>query len=73
MSGVVVPAHTPPPIIELLHREIGKAMIEPDAARKLASLGFDTVDSTPEEFSNRIQTEIPKWAKVIQTAGIKAQ
>ena len=73
ISGVVVPAHTPPPIVELLHREIGKAMIEPEAARKLASLGFDTIDSTPEEFSSRIQTEIPKWAKVIQTAGIKAE
>ena len=73
MSGVVVPAHTPPPIIELLHREIGKAMIEPEAAQKLASLGFDTIDTTPEEFSSRIQTEIPKWAKVIQAAGIKAE
>ena len=73
MSGVVVPAHTPPPIIELLHREIGKAMIEPEAAQKLTSLGFDTIDTTPEEFSSRIQTEIPKWAKVIQTAGIKAE
>ena len=73
MSGVVVPAHTPPPIIELLHREIGKAMIEPEAAQKTASLGFDTIDTTPEEFSSRIQTEIPKWAKVIQTAGIKAE
>ena len=73
MSGVVVPAHTPPPIIELLHHEIGKAMIEPEAAQKLASLGFDTIDTTPEEFSSRIQTEIPKWAKVIQTAGIKAE
>ncbi len=73
MSGVVVPAHTPSPIIELLHREIGKAMIEPEAAQKLASLGFDTIDTTPEEFSSRIQTEIPKWAKVIQTAGIKAE
>jgi len=73
MSGVVVPAHTPSPIIELLNREIGKAMIEPEAAQKLASLGFDTIDTTPEEFSSRIQTEIPKWAKVIQTAGIKAE
>jgi len=73
ISGVLVPAHTPPPIIELLHREIGKAMIEPEAAQKLASLGFDTIDTTPEEFSSRIQTEIPKWAKVIQTAGIKAE
>ncbi|MGC1893275.1 MAG: tripartite tricarboxylate transporter substrate-binding protein, partial [Pseudolabrys sp.] len=73
ISGVLVPAHTPPPIIELLHREIGKAMTEPEAAQKLTSLGFDTIDSTPEEFSSRIQTEIPKWAKVIQTAGIKAE
>jgi tripartite-type tricarboxylate transporter receptor subunit TctC len=73
MSGVVVPAHTPPSIIELLHREIGKAVIEPEAAQKLASLGFDTIGTTPEEFSSRIQTEIPKWAKVIQTAGIKAE
>jgi tripartite-type tricarboxylate transporter receptor subunit TctC len=73
MSGVVVPAHTPSPIIELLNREIDKAMIEPEAAQKLASLGFDTIDTTPEEFSSRIQTEIPKWAKVIQTAGIKAE
>ena len=48
-------------------------MIEPDAAQKLASLGLDTIDSTPEEFSSRIQIEIPKWAKVIQTAGIKAE
>jgi tripartite-type tricarboxylate transporter receptor subunit TctC len=73
MSGILVPTHTPPPIIELLHREIGKAMIEPEAARKLASLGFDTIDSTPEEFSSRIQTEIPKWAKVIRAAGIKTE
>ena len=73
MSGVLVPAHTPQPIIELLRREIGKAMIDPDAAQKLASLGFDTIDSTPEEFSSRIQTEIQKWANVIQTAGIKPE
>jgi tripartite-type tricarboxylate transporter receptor subunit TctC len=73
MSGVVVPAHAPPPIIELLHREIGKAMIQPEAAQKLASRGFDTIDSTPEEFSSRIETEIPKWAKVIRIGGIKAE
>jgi tripartite-type tricarboxylate transporter receptor subunit TctC len=73
ISGVLVPAHTPRPVIELLHREIGKAMIEPDAAQKLASLGFDIIDTTPEEFSSRIQAEIPKWAKVIEMAGIKAE
>src|SRR5262252_6799486 len=56
MSGVLVPARTPQPIIDLLHHEIGKAMLEPDAAAKLASLGFDTIDSTPDEFASRIRT-----------------
>jgi tripartite-type tricarboxylate transporter receptor subunit TctC len=73
MSGVLVPARTPQPIIDLLHHEIGKAMLEPDAAAKLASLGFDTIDSTPDEFASRIRTDIMKWAKVVQTAGIKAE
>jgi hypothetical protein len=40
---------------------------------KLASLGFDTIDNTSEELSSRIQAEIPKWAKVIEMAGIKAE
>ena len=73
ISGVLVPARTPQPIVDLLRREIGKAMIEPDAAQKLVSLGFETIDSTPEEFSARIRTDIPKWAKVIETAHIKVE
>ena len=73
ISGVLVPAHTPESIVDLLHREVGKAMTEADAAQKLASLGFDTIDSTPEEFSARIRADIPKWAKVIQTANIKVE
>jgi len=73
ISGVLVPAHTPESIVDLLHREVGKAMLEAEAAQKLASLGFDTIDSTPEEFSARIRADIPKWAKVIQAANIKVE
>jgi len=73
MLGVLVPAHTPETIIGLLHREIGKAMIEAAAAEKLASLGFDIIDSTPEEFAARIRTDIPKWARVIEMAHIKVE
>jgi len=73
LLGVLVPAHTPQPIIDLLYREISKAMVQPDVAEKLVALGFDTIASTPDEFSARIRSDIPKWAKVIQTAGIKAE
>ena len=72
MQGILVPAGTPKAIIELLHREIVKVMALPDVQERMAVLGFEPVASTPEEFAARIKVEIPKWAKVIRDANIKA-
>ena len=71
--GILVPARTPQPIVALLHREVGGAMTQPDVAEKLAALGFEAIVSTPDEFAARIQTDIPKWAKVIRAANIKVE
>lgn len=71
MQGVLAPAGTPEPIIAMLHREIDKAMAEPEVAQKMAALGFEKIASTPDEFARRIRADIPKWAKVIQTANIR--
>src|SRR3954469_20351939 len=73
LQGVLVPAGTPKPIIELLHREILDAMAQPDVKEKMAALGFERVASTPDEFAARIKAEIPKWAKVIHEANITPQ
>ena len=71
--GILVPARTPQPIVALLHREVGGATTQPDVAEKLAALGFEAIVSTPDEFAARIQTDIPKWAKVIRAANIKVE
>jgi tripartite-type tricarboxylate transporter receptor subunit TctC len=73
MQGVLVPAGTPKPIIELLQREIVKVMALPEIKERMAELGFEAVANTPDEFSGRIKAEIPKWAKVIRDANIKAE
>jgi tripartite-type tricarboxylate transporter receptor subunit TctC len=73
MQGVLVPAATPKPIVDLLNREIRKAMAEPDVREKLAALGYEPVTTTPEEFAARIKSDIPKWAKVIRDANIKLE
>src|SRR5262249_33882202 len=73
MQGVVVPAGTPKTIIDLLHREIVQAMALEDVKERMATLGFDAVASTPEEFAARIKVEIPKWAKVIRDGNIKPE
>jgi tripartite-type tricarboxylate transporter receptor subunit TctC len=73
MQGILVPAGTPKPIIDLLHREIVKVMALPDIKGRMAELGFEAVANTPDEFGARIKAEIPKWAKVIREANIKAE
>jgi tripartite-type tricarboxylate transporter receptor subunit TctC len=71
--GVLVPAQTPSPIVERLHREIVRIVAQPDMKERLAAVGFEAVGSTPAEFATRIKAEIAKWGKVIRDANIKAE
>jgi tripartite-type tricarboxylate transporter receptor subunit TctC len=73
IAGVLAPGGTPPEIIDRLHREIVKVVAAPDVRERLATLGFEPIGSTPKEFAERIKQEIAQWAKVIKSAGIKAQ
>jgi tripartite-type tricarboxylate transporter receptor subunit TctC len=71
--GFVVPAGTPRDIITLLHRELVKIVGLDDVKDKLAALGFEPVGNSPEEFAAQIKRELPKWAKVVRDANIKAE
>jgi tripartite-type tricarboxylate transporter receptor subunit TctC len=71
--GVLAPAHTPQPIVTLLYQEIRNAMSQPDVAEKLATLGFETIASTPDEFTARIQIDVAKWAKIIRASHLNAE
>jgi len=70
--GVAVPAGTPKEIVALLNREIVRSMALPEIKERLATLGFDSIASTPEEFGARIRADSEKWGKVIRAANIKA-
>jgi len=72
LQGVLVPAGTSKAIVTKLHADIAKILSQPDAKERVASLGFDVVASSPEQFAAQIRTEIEKWGKVIKAAGIKA-
>ena len=44
----------------------------PEIKERLATLGFDPIASSPEEFGARIRADNEKWGKVIRAANIKA-
>lgn len=72
VNGFLAPAKTPRAVIDTLHREIVKVMGAPDTREKLATMGFDPVASTPEEFATWIRTETVRWGKVVRDAKITA-
>jgi tripartite-type tricarboxylate transporter receptor subunit TctC len=69
--GFFAPAGTPPEIVRRLQAEAVKALTTPEAKDKLVRSGNEPVVSTPEQFSAFLRAEIAKWAKVIQSSGLK--
>jgi tripartite-type tricarboxylate transporter receptor subunit TctC len=73
LTGLVVPAGTPREIIDRLHREVVRVGQLPDVKERLATLGFNSVLNTPEEFGNRIRAEMVKWSKVVRAAKLRIE
>ena len=48
-------------------------MVDPANKEKLVTLGVDPMQLTPAEYSKLVADETEKWAKVVKTAGIKAE
>ena len=70
--GLLAPAGTPREIILKLNTEVARSLREPDARERLYSIGAEPMSNTPEEFAAYIAAEMAKWAKVVKTAGIRA-
>jgi tripartite-type tricarboxylate transporter receptor subunit TctC len=73
LTGIVAPAGTPKEIVDLLYREIAKAVTQPDVKERLAGLGFKAVANTPDQFGARINLEIEKWGKVVSAAKLRIE
>ena len=73
LTGIVAPAGTPKEIVDLLYREIAKAVSQPDVKERLTALGFTPVANTPAEFGARIRLEMDKWGKVVRDAKLRIE
>ncbi|WP_161993256.1 Bug family tripartite tricarboxylate transporter substrate binding protein [Lacisediminimonas profundi] len=72
-QGVVVPARTSPEIVKRLNAEIMKALGSADVKAKLAAQGAVPLGSTPEAYGKYLKSEIDRWQKVVQEAGVTVQ
>lgn len=71
--GLLAPAGVPWPVLERLHREIVKALRQPDVVARLATDGTVAVGSDSKQFAAYMRSERDNWVKIIKRAGIKSE
>jgi tripartite-type tricarboxylate transporter receptor subunit TctC len=71
--GLMAPAGTPKSVIDSLNAEINKVLKRSDVKEAWAKQGAEPLIMSPDEFDKYLRGDIDKWAKVIQSAGIKVQ
>ncbi len=70
--GIVGPAGTPKNAVATLNKATLAALDTQEVKGRLFASGVEVRTSTPEELARLIESEMQKWAKVVKTAGIKA-
>src|SRR5216684_3667824 len=70
IQGVLVPAGTPKPIVDLLQTEIARIVHLPDVKDKMLAIGLEPDGMSPAEFAAYVKADIAKWKKVITDAKI---
>ena len=71
--GVLLPAQTPAPLVDGLHRAIGAAAATAELQEALARLEYRTAMMPPPDFAARIRAERERWGPIVQESGFKAE
>ena len=69
--GLLATAGTPPDVVARLNAETARVLNLPDLRERFRTLGVDVIASSPEQFTQRLKSEITKWGKVVRAAKIR--
>ncbi|SPA55517.1 tripartite tricarboxylate transporter substrate binding protein [Cupriavidus taiwanensis] len=70
---VFAPAGTPRPVIDKLNAALNIALATPATRDRMVREGFEPTPTTPEAARQRLEKEMPVWARLIKQRGITAE
>jgi tripartite-type tricarboxylate transporter receptor subunit TctC len=70
---VLAPAGTPAAILAKAHSDLVATVKSRDVRDQLVQAGVEPIGSTPEALAAHMRNEGAKWAKVIQSAGVRLE
>jgi tripartite-type tricarboxylate transporter receptor subunit TctC len=68
-QGIMVPAGTPPAIIERLNAEFNKALQDPNLRQNLTSQGLVLEGGSTKAFGDYLREDTERWRAVVKTSG----
>ena len=71
--GFLAPAATPRAIVMRVHATLLETLRTPAVRDVLSKSGSEPLGNTPEEFTENLKREIPKWSRIVKEAGIKVE
>jgi len=71
--ALLAPPKTPPAIIAKLNEAMKAALADPVVAERLATAGLVSVGSTPEAMAASIRQDLPRFAALVKSIGIKPE
>jgi len=69
--GVSGPAGLPREVVTRLHAAMQKSLADPKVAQRLAELGVQGKDLSPEEFTSFVANQVRDWTKPVKDSGAK--
>jgi len=72
-AGLLAPAGLDPKIVKKLHDEIVTILSTPEMKERVKTLGYDLVESSPEQFANELRADIERWGPVAKRAGVSVK
>jgi tripartite-type tricarboxylate transporter receptor subunit TctC len=68
--GMLAPAGTPRPIVDMLSKSVNEALKSEDVAQQMRVQGMELLGGSPEEFAVQIKSDTERWDAVSQAAGL---
>ena len=70
---VMLPAGSPQPVVSKLRADLQKTVAEKDVRARLAAMGFDPMDASPQETTAFLRKELAKWQRMVKETGARAE
>ncbi|MBI3374632.1 MAG: hypothetical protein HY017_23140 [Betaproteobacteria bacterium] len=72
-QGVIAPRAMPREMVFALNATLNRVLAIPEVRDSILAQGNEVGGGAPEVFTDLVRAEIPRWAEVVKTAGIKPE